>query len=309
VKKSILLVCTDDLRTQLSLRILRAAELRVERAERPEAVENLLRSNPEIGVVLCDWKLPLAATSEWIERWRNSERGKAPFYIVVSDRLPTSMETSGIFQRGISDLWMRPLPDFLLVPRLRIWLELAQRETAETAVAQAHQPPAQTPNLSSSSSNSSEDRIDPDTQLLGRELLLELAEGMFAGARRLNLCVGCLTLAIGNMHEVIEQLGPGGRLVAIQFLTSELLRIKRREDILGRWDESVFVVVSFFPRGESVEAFGRRMIEALQKSRFPHSDKTGPLRFTVAGAWGPSRDYPLAKETIESLVRHTHTVA
>ncbi len=309
MEKSILLVCPDDLRAQLSLRILRAAELRIERAERPEVVEDLLQSHPEFGVVFCDWKLPLAATGEWIGRWRATERGKEPFYIVVSDRLPTSMETAAIFQRGISDLWLRPLPDFLLLPRLRIWLDLARRESAETAVAQPPQSPVQTPAPSASSTNSSEDRIDPDTQLLGRELLLELAEGLFAGARRLNLCVGCLTLAVGNMHEVLEQLGPGGRFVAIQFLANELLRIKRREDILGRWDDSVFVVVSLFPRGESVEAFGRRMLDELQKTRFPHADKTGPLRFTVAGAWGPSRDYPLAKETIESLVRHTHTVA
>lgn len=307
VEKSILLVCSDDLRAQLTLRILRTAELRVERAERPEAVEDLLRSHPEIGVVFCDWKMPLTVTGEWIGRWRDTEHGKEPFYIIVSERLPTSQEAAAAFQRGISDLWLRPLPDFLLVPRLRIWLDMARRKTQETALTPTNG--KHIPSPIPSSSSSSEDRIDPDTQLLGHELFLELAEGMFAGARRLNLYVGCLTIAIGNVYAVIEQLGPGGKFIAVQFLANELLRIKRREDIIGRWDESVFVVASYFSRGESVEAFGRRMLDMLQKSKFPHAEKTGPLRFTVAGAWGPSREYPLAKETIESLVRHTHTVA
>jgi GGDEF domain-containing protein len=86
------------------------------------------------------------------------------------------------------------------------------------------------------------------------------------------------------------------------FLANELRAIKRREDLLARWNEEVFVLASYFPKGESVEAFGRRVLGALQASRFPHADKVGPLRFTVSGAWGPSRDYVMAKDALEATV-------
>lgn len=300
---TVLLVCPEELRAQLSIRMLKAAQVEVRRIERPDEVEGILHSTGGIGAVLCDWRLPIAQSCEWLAKWRAVASPSRPHYILMSDRLPTPAEAKTLFEQGAADVWVRPLPDYLLVPRLKVWLGTLPGGVLDPGSAGAGSSPGQmTSSLIAAN-------FDIETQMMGREMFLEVAEGMFAGARRLNLLAGCLAIAIRNTHEVLAMLGPQGLRESNQFMASELKRIKRREDFVGRWDETIFVVISYFPDFGGVQKFASRILGHLEQSRFPHAAKMGPLRFTVSGAYGPSRDYALARQAIETIVQHTRTSA
>jgi len=268
--------------------MLQSAGLESEQVSSPEDVAAALQGSPTIRMVLCDWKLSASECLEWVRNWKTLERDRAIHFILLADESPPPDDAKSLFLRGISDIWIRPVPEYLQVQRLQVWLSLDASDSHPTAM--------RTPIPLAI------DLVDPETLLLGRRIFLEQAEGMFAGSRRLGTYVGFIAVSISNIENVLARLGPAGRKEAAAFLANELRAIKRREDLLGRWSDEVFVLGSYFPKGESVEAFGRRVLGALQASRFPHAEQVGPLRFTVSGAWGPSRQYVTARDALEAIV-------
>ena len=324
--KSLLLVCPDNLRAQLCLRLLNAAHLEAESIDKPENVESWLPAHPDVRVVFCDWRLNAIQAVEWVEVWRQTEAGKSLFYIITSDRLPSATESTILFERGISDVWLRPVPDYLIVPRLKVWLGLMREGELVAAVAAAERasslasegkwqsdvhsaPSAESPSPMQGSEGAGQPQMDAETEVLSKALFLDMSEGLFSGARRLGLYVGCMAVGVSQIEEVARLLGPQAKLDIMRFLASELRRIKRKEDFLGRWDETMFVLASYFPRSDAIQSFGRRLHESLQRARFPYAEQTGPLRFTISGAWGPSRDYALGHEILDAVVRQAHTLS
>jgi len=309
VAQTVLLVCSEELRAQLTLRMLRNAQVQVDHAKTPQEVADRIRANREIQVVLCDWRLPLANALEWIEGWIQSSAPRTPHFLIISDRLPTQADSASLFEKGVCDVWVRPLPDYLLLPRLKVWLSMSRAgeggSQAAAALLKNESIDLFEPDKSASAPSSY--AIDPKTHLLGRDLFLELLEGFFTGSRRLRLYVGILAISISNYDELTRQLGPDGPDKLRERLTKDLHRLKRQEDLLAAWDANLFLLASYFPNGDSVRDFGRRMLDELQKSALAESPDLGPVRFLVSGAWGPSRDYPMPKDTIEAIIRQFRT--
>ncbi len=306
MEPTVLLVCSEDLRAQLTLRMLRREEIAAEQAGTLEEVGERLRAQPHIRVVLLDWRMPIPKAAEWALTWRQMAGAAPPVFLLIAERLPIHTEANEAFEKGVSDIWMRPLPDYLLASRLRVWL---RQGAAGPARADSALTDTDSPAGGMDSPVTGEGYSDREGRVLTRELFLDLTEGFFKGSRRLSLYVGMLAITIANLDDIERRAGPAARTEALLWLGRELQRIKRAEDILGRWDERAFVLASYFPNGDAVQAFGSRTLGELQALRPALIAQTGPLKFLVTGAWGPSRDYPLAKDTLEAIVAQTRAGA
>jgi DNA-binding response OmpR family regulator len=283
VLRSVLLVCREDLRAQELVGVMRDEGITIARVQALEEVEDAIGTLPDLGVILCDWPHP-EDVAYWIVQWRALAADTSPDIVFLTDSLPPQSTTKDLFDAGAADLWLRPLPDYYLVPRLKVRL----RPRPPVLPPQPESPPP--------------DLMDIVTLLPGGRLFLDQAEGLFSGAGRLGLFVGVLAMSIAKFDEATAGLTPKERNEILQFLADQLRQCKRKEDLLARWSDKVFLLASYFPRGERVELFGRRILDALQSKRYPHAQHTGALRFTVAGAWGPSPDYPHAADAVEEIV-------
>lgn len=251
--QSIKILVVDDSRVsrRQMMHILETQKFIVLEAQNGVEAIDILKRNPDIMLVITDYKMPKMDGFELISQIRKQYSSSQVAVIGIS-AYGSSLISIQFLKRGANDFIIKPFLVEELYLRVKQNIEMLEHIDAFQKLS----------------------NLDFLTQLYNRRFFYELGNKIFENAKRRNLDITTALLDIDNFKSVNDNYGHEMGDLALKHLAQLLLDNFRAADIVARYGGEEFVILAInMDRKETQRVFNRiRTLVSKQKIRHAGAD-------------------------------------
>jgi len=249
MKKTNILMVDDDLINLLILeKMLKNLDLNIFKANSGQEALALIQKH-DFALVLLDAQMPELDGFETARRIRANNKHKDLPIIIVSAVSKTKEFIMKGYEAGAVDYLVKPIDQFLLLSKVRIFCELHQKklllEEKNIELAQLNE---KLRNEVSMRKEAEQELLyqairDPLTGLFNRRYLEESLEREISKAKRQKIPLGLLMLDADHFKVFNDTYGHLAEDIVLRNLSELLIKNSRKEDIACRYGGEEFVLV------------------------------------------------------------------